>query len=192
MKNRYFGKHSNKRAYENIPSEVFSSGVSSLSTILRSSFAILAALAMFYCTLFYVPAYLGSSGVARYFSDLKHEPNLKPNTKPKTVNSVKWYSPYMDLLRLRRGYFKADQILNVQYLLSEPGTLSLDIHRCGGPVIIEIIHCRIEETISLTRDNSKKGDITLSINKSGFYRISEKAKDKDGNPLSYSIIWRRQ
>lgn len=192
MKNRHFGKYSRKHIEEIAAAEKFNSGLPSPSKILISSFAILASLSMFYCSLFYIPAYMGSSDVARYFSNLEHEPSLDPKVDKEVVNEVKWYSPYMDLLRLRRGYFKANQVLNVQYLLSEHGTLQLDINRCGGPVIIEIFHCAVVDSISLTQADSKKGDLSLSISKNGFYRISETALDKNGKKLSYSIIWRRR
>ncbi len=187
MKNRYFGKQNQSKEYNVYSREIVKDTISTAEVVLRSSFTIIAVLSILYCSLFYIPGFINQSQIVRFSSEAKVEPNENFDVTP-----VKWHSPYLDLLRLRRGYFKSGQTLEIDYILSERAELLIQVKRCKGPAIIEIFYCNVDETIEHTQPSSVKGKLTMSVDRSGFYRMKEFVQTTDGQNVGYSAVWRRK
>ena len=196
MKSRNFSKFS-RQALDFAPNSDFISAEPTMtrSRLVSTVASILTGLGAFYCSLFYLPAYLNQSDVVRISSYQRVSASLKENDQGTPVN---WYTPYIDLLRARRGFFRAGQTIEVEYVLSGPDNLNIEIKRCAGPIIYEIFRCHVIDQINHTENESSQGRLLIKAPSTGFYRMTENVTEKTASSkasntsIQYSVIWRRK
>lgn len=210
MRQRNFSGFSSKVINHHTTAEFLSTEPTlSRARLIGSAASLITGLFVFYCSLFYLPAYLNQDDIVRISSHNRVSPSLE-----RTGTPVNWYTPYIDLLRLRRGFFRQGQTIEVEYLLSQPSTLQIEIKRCGGPLIYEIFKCHVVDQISHSESESLQGRLMVKAPVTGFYRMSDNVvagadttiqgeadlPDKLSSnptlrlsaPLEYSVVWRRK
>jgi len=180
MVNRQFGDFSRKVHLENqVRTFVSTEPTMKKSRLVGTATSLFLGLATSYFSLFYIPAYLNQTDIARITSHNKVKPSLDNLGTP-----VRWYSPYIDLLRLRRGFFNGGQTVEASYILAERGKLTLKAQRCGGPAIVEIFKCNVREEIVHIEGESLQGKIFITLPSTGFYRLSMRY----GSYFVYTLI----
>ena len=188
MVNRQFGGFSRQVHLESqVRTFVSTKPTMKKTRLVGTALSLFLGLAAFYFSLFYLPAYVNQSSIARVTSHERVSPSLDVLGTP-----VQWYSPYIDLLRLRRGYFHGGQTIEVKYILADHSQLTLKAQRCRGPIIIEIFKCDVANEIVHVETEHKQGKIFLTLPDAGFYRLSESVIKPDGRLGGYSIVWRRR
>jgi len=97
MVNRQFGGFSRQVHLESqVRTFVSTKPTMKKTRFVGTALSLFLGLAAFYFSLFYLPAYVNQSSIARVTSHERVSPSLDVLGTP-----VQWYSPYIDLLRLR-------------------------------------------------------------------------------------------
>lgn len=97
----------------------------------------------------------------------------------------------LDFMRGRKGYFKAGQPIAVEYALPPAASANLEIKRCGGPIVFEILKCNTAEVLTVTIADKMYGHTELYIGKSGFYHFDVTSINGEIPDTGYSVVWRR-
>lgn len=155
--------------------------------LLATAGTLLFSLFMVYCSLFYLPAFASDSMILR----LSTEEKVSPAIAPANANDG-WLSPYLDLLRQRRGYIKLGATIEAVYVLSEPGDVTFQITRCDGPRIVEIFQCKPVETFTVEYKSRLQGVVDYRVPAGGFYQVKEVITSNSGEEIDYDVIWRRK
>lgn len=154
--------------------------------ILVSSLSLILGIGLCYCSLFYLPAYFKDSRVFQVSTDKDLEPSLRG--EPVRAG---WFTPYLDLLRVKRGYFKAGQIIEAEYVLSKEDDFVIALTRCASRPIIEIFSCKPVETVEYVQSDTMRGKLRIQARSSGFYNVSEYSTAEQPNDLKYAVLWKR-
>lgn len=142
---------------------------------------------MVYCSIFYVPAYIDLGNALGMSADGQKLPAV--NTDTETRHAL---SAYTDKFKIRRGYMRAGQALEIKYALF-PGTkMTVKIEKCQSPPIIEVFYCQQrhgEEVVIQT----PRGARSFIIREPGFYYFDETVTTMDGQPTTMpsNVIWKR-
>lgn len=148
---------------------------------------LLMGLVLCYCALFYIPAFFSKD---RIISLSTHE-DVLANLKGNEIKAG-WFTPYLDLLRVKRGYLKSGQIIEAEYVISDKAEFKISVTRCAPLVIIEIFACRPIETIEHIQKDTTRGRLKIQAPANGFYYVSEAVSDTTEKGLTYSVVWRRR
>ena len=148
---------------------------------------LIGAIFLCYTSLFYIPAALNMNMVLGTSTSQTSDASLKaaPNTP--------WYTPAVNFLRLKRGYFQAGSHIRAAYS-STPGTeITLYYSRCSGLPVIEVYSCP-SGPIHKKEVKGHEGYIEIPVHKNGFYTFSQRIDYKDDLAPAdqfYNIKWAR-
>ena len=115
------------------------------------------------------------------------------NASLKAAPNTPWYTPAVNFLRLKRGYFQAGSQIRAAYS-STPGTeITLYYSRCSGLPVIEVYSCP-SGPIHKKEVKGHEGYIEIPVHKNGFYTFSQRIDYKDDLAPAdqfYNIKWAR-
>jgi hypothetical protein len=154
--------------------------------LLTTAISLFLGLALCYCSLFYLPAYFEDN---RVFQASSHK-DLEPSLSGEPIKAG-WFTPYLDLLRVKRGYFKAGQIIEAEYVLSKENDFVISVTRCASRPIIEIFSCKPLETIEYVQSDTMRGKLRIQAPSNGFYNVTEFSRGEQPSDLKYAVLWRR-
>lgn len=153
------------------------------SRLYSTAFILFGAIFLCYTSLFYIPAainkkmILGTSTSLDNFRDLKTDPDAP------------WYTPAVNLLRLKRGYFKAGSHIRAAYN-STPGTkITLYYSQCSGLPVMEVYSCPPGLAHKFETEGHQ-GYVEIPVHKNGFYFFSQRVEYKD-DIGDFIILWGR-
>ncbi len=156
--------------------------------LIGSGLSIFAGLFFAYTAMFYVPAFFNFQKTLGISSQ-----DIKIGGLGSTEESSNPLKAYTDIFKLRRGYFRSGQVIQVGYEIS-PGTkLSLEIKKCNSAPILEIIHCDSFQTQTIDVSEPLRGAQSFRVSEPGFYYYSEQITDTAGQSTSkpFVVVWRR-
>jgi hypothetical protein len=150
---------------------------------------------VFYCSLFYVGAYVdvgkivGISYSDRAAMAQKRSASLKP------ISKRTFLSPFFDQFAMNRVYMRSGQSILATYALPDKSEATLFIRQCKGLPIIEIFGCQFTgEQTTLIQDR-QNGFIRFTVSEEGFYYFDARAvkvpKSLLKQHVDYKVIWRR-
>ncbi len=154
--------------------------------LLLSTLSLTLGIGLCYCSLFYLPAYFKENRVFQVSTNTDLEPSLRG--EPVRAG---WFTPYLDLLRVKRGYFKAGQIIEAEYVLSKEDDFVITLTRCASRPILEIFSCKPVETVEYIQSDTMRGKLRIQAPNSGFYNVSEYSTAEQPNDLKYAVLWKR-
>ncbi len=156
--------------------------------LIGSGLSLLLGISLAYASMFYVPAFVNVVGVLGFATQEGKLPVIE-NSK----ESSNFLKPYSDIFKLRRGYFRAGQILEVGSAMSPGSELMLTIQRCDSFPVIEIFHCGSLQSQTVTVSNPESGIQLFKISQPGFYYYSENSRNTDDSVMvkPYAVVWRR-
>lgn len=171
------------RAIDNEPPE----GPMSITRFIVSMFSLMFGLAVIYASIFYAPAFYDFNRAL----GLSTEDGKLPIIKEEKEHAL---SAYTDMFKLRRGYIRKGQALEVKYVLS-PGTkMTLSIQHCKAPVVIEAFYCMNTQGEQSTVKNELRGTKAFIMRQPGFYYFDEEVTNLDGTATTkpFTVIWKRK
>ena len=146
----------------------------------------IAAIVLCYTSLFYIPSLLNINMILGTSTsmDSKNEINTDPNAP--------WYTPAVNLLRLKRGYFQAGSHIKVAYNSTAGTNITLVYSQCSGIPILEVYSCPQGPVHKVVVDGHQ-GAVNIPVHKSGFYMFSQIVEyEKDLNETGkFAILWGR-
>lgn len=158
------------------------------SRLIASTLAIFLGLFLSYCSLFYIPAFTTDSKILRMSSEDKILPQISYTTKRKDG----WFTPYLDLLRVQRGYMHKGSKVQAVFVVSEPAEMTFQVTRCKRIPLLEIFKCTPVDQSEIKIQRKSSGLVSFTIPNPGFYYVTESIQSISGAPAEYSVIWRRQ
>ncbi len=156
--------------------------------LVGSGMAIFTGIFFAYTAMFYLPAFFSFSKVLGVANQDIRIPSL--STLEQSSNPLK---PYADIFKLRRGYFRSGQVIQVGYEISPDTQLSLEIKKCNSAPIIEIIQCNSYQTQTIDVSDPLRGAQSFRVSEPGFYYYKEKVSDLSGQQSTepFVVVWRR-
>ncbi len=151
-------------------------------------FALLLGLSTVYASVFYAPAFFNVGQVLGYSTETVKLPVMDANAKAGPLSS------YVNMFKIRRGFIRSGQHLQVNYSLS-PGTkMKIHVRRCSAPIFVEVIYCSDAEGQDFSIDGTGPSSHSLLIRQPGFYHFDETVTNLDGSPTKkpFRVVWRRK
>lgn len=154
-----------------------------------SFFSLLLGIGMVYASIFYVPAFFDFKTILGFSNEDGKQPVIEISEDNKNPLAA-----YTEIFNIRRGYIRSGQALHVRYALSEGQQLTLSIHRCSAPVIVEIFTCMDSEGQEITISNNSRGSRDFVMRQDGFYYFDEKVTNADGAASNkpFAVEWSRR
>lgn len=145
-------------------------------------FVLFMGLFLAYSSLFYVPAALNmhmviGTSTSQDGTNLQTEPNAP------------WYTPLVNLLQMKRGYFKAGSEIRVAYNATPGAKITLYYNQCSGIPVLEIFSCP-RSSLHRFEADGHRGEVRIPVHKNGFYNFSQAVEYKSSNG-DYVILWGR-
>ena len=162
-------------------------GSMSVTRFIVSIFSLMLGLSIVYASIFYAPAFYDFNGAL----GLSTEEGKLPVIKEEKEHAL---SAYTNMFKLRRGYIRKGQALEVKYVLS-PGTkMTLSIQHCKAPVVVEAFYCMNTRGEQITINNNQRGTKALIMRQPGFYYFDEDVTNMDGSATTkpFIVIWKRK
>ncbi|WP_026147874.1 hypothetical protein [Robiginitomaculum antarcticum] len=156
--------------------------------LIASTLAIMLGIFLSYCSLFYLPAFAVDSKILRMSSESKVTPQISYETQ----NKSGWFTPYLDLLRVQRGYMHNGSHVEAVFVVSEPSEMTFIVTQCQRVVLMEIFKCTPIDQSEVKVQRKNSGIVSFTIPNAGFYYVSESIQSVSGAPAEYSVIWRRK
>ena len=156
--------------------------------LFASAFALFLGLFLSYCSLFYLPAFASDSQILRLSSADKVSPKFGYGEKRKDG----WFTPYLDLLRMQRGYMSAGSKVEALFVTSDPANVTFAVTRCKSAPIIEIFSCTPVDDSRVTVESRNNGLVSFTIDESGFYHVTEAIHTDPDTYIDFNVIWRRK
>lgn len=162
-------------------------GPMSITRFITSIFSLIFGLGVVYASIFYAPAYYDFDRAL----GLSTEEGKLPVIEEKKEHML---SAYTDMFKIRRGFIRKGQALEVKYVLS-PGTkMTISIHHCKAPVVVEAFYCMNTQGEQIEVKNELRGTKALIMRQPGFYYFDEEVTNLDGSPTTkpFTVIWKRR
>jgi len=141
------------------------------------------AIVLMYSSLFYIPALFNSNMIIGTSTSQDNIQSLEnQSAKP-------WYAPALNLLHMKRGYFKAGSEIRVAYNATPGSDVTLYLRQCSGIPVVEIYSCPAGP-IHTFKAEGHRGEMRLPVHKNGFYYFSQSVKYNQDNG-DYIIVWGR-
>ncbi len=151
--------------------------------LVNTILTLLMAIGLAYSSLFYIPSLLKMSMIIGTSTSQDNIQNLEPQpNKP-------WYTPAMNLLHMKRGYFKAGSEIRVAYNSTPGSNVTLYFKQCSGIAVIEIFSCP-PGPVHKFNVEGHRGEVRLPVHKNGFYYFAESVEYSEDTG-DYVIIWGR-
>lgn len=156
--------------------------------LFASAAALLLGIFLSYCSLFYLPAFASDSQILRMSSEAKVTPQLGHMRSKKGG----WFTPYLDLLRMKRGYMVEGSEIEAIFAVSQPAQMTFAVTQCKKTPVVEVFKCNPINDSRVTVEKKHTGLVRFTIEEPGFYYVTESIKSISGDPAEYSVIWRRK
>ena len=153
--------------------------------LLATAAAIFLGACLCYMSLFYLPALISNRSVLAISTQDRTLPKIDYD-KNRTV-----FSPFFDLFHVQRGYFRAGQMLQVDYRLPEGHSAVLNIQSCKGIYFLEALTCEPALISSTEINGPKRGINRFNAPENGFYIYGSQVVRGGGEEAPYSVVWRR-
>ncbi|WP_416878840.1 hypothetical protein [Litorimonas sp.] len=153
--------------------------------LLATVVALFVGLCLSYSSLFYLPSMLSNRSVLAVSTQDKTLPKIDYE-KNRTV-----FSPFFDLFHVQRGYFRAGQMLQVDYNIPAGYSAVLNIKSCKGFFLLEALNCEPVLISSREVAGPKRGISRFKAPENGFYIYETQVAEDAGKELPYSVMWRR-
>ena len=156
--------------------------------LFASALALFLGIFLSYCSLFYGPAFVSDSQILRLSSADKVSPKFGYGETRKDG----WFTPYLDLLRMQRGYMSAGSKVEALFIASEPANVTFAVTRCKTLPVIEIFSCTPVDDSRVTVEGKDNGLVSFTIEQSGFYHVTESVRAESDSYVDFNVIWRRK
>lgn len=147
--------------------------------------ALLIGIGLSYISLFYLPSLISNRSVLAISNQNETLPKIDYD-KNRTI-----FSPFFDLFKVQRGYFRAGQSLQLDYKIPAGHSAVLNIKSCKGVYLLEALSCEPALISTLDVKGPKRGMNRFTAPENGFYIYESQIVKGGGEDVPYSIVWRR-
>ncbi len=160
-----------------------------------SVFIWFAAAFLFYCSLFYVGAFVDVGkvlGVSQAKRAAKVENNAQAMRAQQDRNLL---SPISDALSINRVYLRKGQTIQATYSVPNGTQMLLSIKQCKRMPVLEIFTCNFKSEQERLIRNGRTGVVKFIATEPGFYYFEDQVTLQQGTTLKlnhdYKVIWQR-